>query len=127
MKMLFKGWRREVMDHPHDVIPVTLSGATFHPGEADDPLTWHAALKAFGKVVDMSLNGAFLVEFTFEQEELRNWLRRFVQSKPEAAVRLLSEMQGEAILALAKQVEERASERDLPAPGGSAEPPRENN
>ena len=110
MKMLFKGWKREVMDHNHDVIPVTSTNKMFHPGEIDEPLTWTTALQALGKVNDLALNGSFLVRFTFEQEELRNWLRQFVHSKPEAAVRLLAEMQGEAILALAKQTEERASE-----------------
>jgi hypothetical protein len=50
------------------------------------------------------------VEFTFEHAELRNWLSQFVRTKPEAAVRLLAEMQGEAILALARRTEERAAE-----------------
>jgi hypothetical protein len=58
----------------------------------------------------LALNGSFLVRFDFEQKELRNWLREFVKAKPEAGIRLLAEMQGEAILALAKQTEERASE-----------------
>ncbi len=110
MKMLFKGWKREVMDHDHDVIPVKVSNNTYYPGEIDEPLTWHGPLHAFGKISDIALNGSFLVTFTFEQKELRNWLREFVKAKPEAAVRVLAEMQGEAILALAKQTEERASE-----------------
>jgi hypothetical protein len=112
MKMRFEGWQRQVIAHNHDVIPVTLSNSKFIPGEADDPLTWHAALGAFGKVNDLALSGSFLVTFTFSQEELRNWLQQFVQHKPEAAVRLLAEMQGEAIIALAKQTEVRASEKD---------------
>jgi hypothetical protein len=124
MKLQFRGWKREVTDHDHDVTPVTCSDKSFHPGEVDDPLTWNSALEAFGKVENLALNGSFLVRFTFEQAELQNWLRKFVQAKPEAAVRLLAEMQaemqGEAILALAKQTEARASERGTLAGDGAA-------
>jgi hypothetical protein len=108
MKLLFRGWKREVKEHNHGVIPVTLAKNSYNPGEIDDPLIWNTALQALGKVDDLALNGSFLVEFNFEQEELRHWLRQFVLAKPEAAVKLLAEMQGEAVLALARKTEERA-------------------
>jgi hypothetical protein len=41
MKMLFKGWRREVMDHDHHVLPVTSSSGGYTPGEIDDPGPTH--------------------------------------------------------------------------------------
>lgn len=107
MKLLFRGWKREVTEHDHGVTPVTREGNKYTPGEPDDPLAWYSALVAYGKVSDLALNGSFLVEFSFDQEELRHWLRQFATSKPEAAVRLLSEMQAEAILALARQADER--------------------
>jgi hypothetical protein len=117
MRLLFRGWRREVMEHRHSVIPVSkgsnAQGLVYQPSRDDGPLTWTSSLQALGKVDDLSLNGSFLVEFNFEEEELRNWLRQFVRENPEAAVRLLAEMQGEAILALARKTEERISERDV--------------
>jgi hypothetical protein len=112
MKLLFRGWRREVNEHNHSVIPVTHANNEYSPGKTDDPLTWISSLQAFGKINDLALSGSFLVEFNFEQEELRNWLRQFVMSKPEAAVRLLAEMQGEAVLALVRKAEERVSQKD---------------
>lgn len=110
MKLLFKGWKREVRDHDHDVIPVKHLASSYEPGEVGDPIEWTDSLQAFGKLEGLALSGSFLVQFSLEQAELRNWLSKFVRAKPEAAVRLLAEMQGEAVLALAKRTEERAAE-----------------
>ena len=121
MKLLFRGWGREVKEHNHEVIPVAYLNNAYHPGETGDPLSWHSALNALGKVDGLVLSGSFLLKFSFEQEELRNWLRKFVQSKPEAAIRLLAEMQGEAILALAKQTEARAIENSSSGASASGE------
>lgn len=126
MKLQFRGWRRQVTAHNHEVVPVTCSG-NYQAGEFGDPLTWNSALDAFGKVDDLALSGSFLVQFSFEQDELRNWLQTFVQSKPEAAIRLLAEMQGEAILALAQRTEAHAiegSSRVASSPGKASDPPR---
>lgn len=112
MKMYFRGWAREVMGHRHDVVPVTHDETGYTPGKTESPLSWTTWQQAFGKVDDLALNGSFLVEFNFEQEELRNWLQQFVISKPDAAIRLLAEMQAEAILALAKKTEERGAQNN---------------
>lgn len=112
MNLLFRGWKREVKEHNRGVVPVTRSGGMYSPGECGGPLTWNSALQALGKIDDLALCGSFLVEFNFQQEELRHWLRQFVLARPEDGVRLLAEMQGEAILALAKKTEERASRRE---------------
>ncbi|MEX0726210.1 MAG: hypothetical protein WD065_08075 [Planctomycetaceae bacterium] len=114
MKLQFKGWKREVTVHDHSVSPVTYSSerGEYSAGEPDDPLKWTSSSQAFGQVKDIALNGTFLIEFTFEQEELRNWLRQFVSSKPEAAIKLLSEMQGEALLSLMRKTEERIAQKE---------------
>ena len=114
MKLQFRGWRREVTVHNHSVTPVRSHSGGYDPtGEPDDPLVWSSASKAYGKVKDLALSGSFLVELTFDQEELRNWLRQFVASKPEAAIKLLSEMQGEALIALMRKTEERIAKQDV--------------
>jgi hypothetical protein len=114
MKLQFRGWKREITVHDHSVSPVTYSVAKdlYTAGEPDDPLMWASSSQAFGYVKDLALNGAFLVEFTFDQEELRNWLRQFVNSKPEAAIKILSEMQGEALIALMRKTEERLAQKE---------------
>jgi hypothetical protein len=114
MKLQFRGWKREVTVHDHSVSPVTYSASkdVYTAGEPDDALTWTSGSQAFGQVQELALNGTFLVEFTFKQEELRNWLRQFVISKPEAAIKILLEMQGEALIALMRKTEERLAQKE---------------
>ena len=45
----------------------------------------------------------FEVRFRAHPLELRNWLKSYVTAKPEEALRLLAEMQAEAVLALARK------------------------
>ena len=60
--------------HTHKVAPVMLQNNRFRSQPVDGPLQWHAPLSAYGKVSNLGLSGAFLVEFTFEEQELRGWL-----------------------------------------------------
>jgi hypothetical protein len=107
MRIVFRGWKRELMEHHHNVVPVSKSNNTYKPSSDERSLTWTSSLQALGKVDNLALNGSFLIEFNFEEEELRNWLREFVRSNPESAVRLLAEMQAETILTLAGMTEKR--------------------
>jgi hypothetical protein len=113
MEIEFRGWKREIVEHVRDVIPVRLSDKSYTCGNSGDSITWMNSLTALGRVNDLGLSGSFLVEFKFTELELRNWLSQFVLSEPEAAVRLLSEMQAEAIIALTKRNDEGP---DLPVP-----------
>ncbi|RWU21329.1 hypothetical protein DM813_19280 [Pseudomonas alkylphenolica] len=98
MKLQFRGWNREVTVHQHDVAKVVRKGGLYH--EQKGVVEWHGPMSASGKVEKLSLNGAFLVDFTFEEEELRNWLKALVEADPAAALRLSSEAQAAAIIAL---------------------------
>ena len=102
MKISFYGWSRSVTGaHTHVITPVTYDGNTYiEDDEEDQPLGWHTSQCAFGRIEDLSLNGAFLVKFEWDDIELKNWLKKFVAEKPEAAIGLLAEMQAEAVLAL---------------------------
>jgi hypothetical protein len=53
----------------------------------------------------MKPEGDYLVEFIFDDEELKNWLLQYVKAEPEAAIKLLSE----AILALSPKTHEEKS------------------
>lgn len=100
MKMKFRGWKREVKPHPHNISKVVENAKDY--SAVSGPISWHGPMAARGQIKNVSLTGNFLVEIEFVPEELRNWLSEYVKSEPEAALRLLSEMQTEAIIALAK-------------------------
>jgi hypothetical protein len=107
MNVHFRGWKREVKPHIHPVTPVKklLSGSYRTEGDESQPLNWRTPLQALGKVEDLALTGAFLVEFNFTEEELKNWLKKYVEAEPEAALRLLMKMQAEATIALANKAQ----------------------
>lgn len=113
MKLGFRGWHREVFEHEHVVKPVTYKKQDnlFKPGKGGEPLIWDKAFRAYGKVDDLGLTGSFLVQIDFEESELRTWLTKYIRSKPQAATRLLAEMQGEANIALARQSAQKLQEK----------------
>lgn len=99
MKLKFKGWRREVKPHEHAVAAVVEKVAGF--SVVKGPLRWEG-LSTYGKVDRLSLTGAFLVEMSFTKADLRNWLRMYAKSDPAEALRLVAELQGEALIAIAR-------------------------
>jgi hypothetical protein len=107
MKLIFNGWSRTVYTHEHDVLPIKGGPNRRAPiGKANEPLCWDNTLSARGRINNISLTGDFLVEFQFEASELRNWLSLYVKESPKDAIRLLAEMQGEAMINLAIGVDE---------------------
>lgn len=102
MKIKFLGWQREVYPHDVDVVPVTMRDGKYHPVESGKSLRWSDGMTAFGKVEGLALSGAFLAEFQFTEAELKDWLRRYLSAKPEKALALISAVQSEVILRLAK-------------------------
>lgn len=109
MKMTFEGWGRAVYTHPHKVRPM-VGGSRNKVGKIDEPLEWSSALRASGKVQGLSLGGDFKVTFDFDEAELRNWLLAYLVDEPEAAIRLLAEMQAEAQISLVNSLKEQDDE-----------------
>lgn len=102
MKLTFRGWNRQVYSHGHKVSPIKSGSKRRYPlGEPGEPLQWVDAKLARGRVDNLGLTGDFLVDFEFEEEELKNWLLAYAREQPGAAIRLLGEAQAEAIIALA--------------------------
>ena len=99
MKLNFRGWKREVTPHTHTVTAVKFISGKYTP-QTGEPLSWSGPFQAFGKVNNVSLSGSFLVEFTFEEQELQSWLAEYVKAHPASAVRLLAQAQAEALIAL---------------------------
>lgn len=107
MKVIFRGWGREVHRHSHIVKPVESTKQGFADNKKG-PLRWHDGMVAYGKIEGVSLTGSFLVGFEFEQAELRSWLLNFAKSNPAETLRLTSEAQAEAIISLAARVTQEA-------------------
>jgi hypothetical protein len=102
MKLSFRGWGREVTVHNHSVTPVISKPNKYTPGSGTT-LTWADARTAYGKVQKLALSGSFLVKFEFEEAELKNWLKEYVNQQPEEAIRLFGELEAEAVIQLAKR------------------------
>lgn len=100
MKFVFSGWNRIVVLHEHNVEPVFRNEDGHFQLDKEGPIKWHSASIAYGKLKELELGGNFLVEMRFELVELKNWIERFVDEQPEAALKLLTEMQGKAVKAV---------------------------
>src|SRR5579872_1098104 len=100
MKILFRGWRREIKPHERTVSPVNLDGGTYRLNAKRKTLLFHSSTEAFGKLTDLGLSGNFLVTFTFEPQELHDWCAAYVKDRPDAALRLASKMLADAITEL---------------------------
>jgi hypothetical protein len=106
MKIAFTGWGHNSKEHFHPVRAVTRAeGGGYHAGTDGDPVKWNGPRHVCGQVKDLQLNGAYLVEVAFEQQELRSWLERYIDEDPAAAVRLFAEMQAAALLAAATKAQ----------------------
>ncbi|MDR6887866.1 MULTISPECIES: hypothetical protein [Variovorax] len=102
MKLTFRGWQRATTLHSHPVTPVRKAAGGGIRTESNKALIWDDATSAYGKVNNLTLGGAFLVHFQFEQADLEGWLAQFAKSNPEEALRLLAKVQAEALIHLAK-------------------------
>lgn len=90
--------------HSHDVLPITGGGQHRHPiGNAGEPVQWDDSKRVRGRVNGLGLSGDFLVELEFVPQELKSWLSAFAREHPVDALRLLSEAQADAIIALSSK------------------------
>ena len=100
MKLKFRGWRREVNTHKHEITPVDFVNNRYAvSGKPGSYLRWHSPTKALAKIYNLSLSGNFLIEIDFSINELKNWISCLIEKDPERAFRLLSEFQAEAFSA----------------------------
>ena len=104
MEIIFEGLSRQVYTHRHQINP--------HWNEESPyiPLTWDSATKATGIIYNLSLSGNFNISFVFDDIELRNWLEKYIEEKPEEGLALVQEMQTKAILKLVQKNSEPISE-----------------
>ena len=89
-----------MVTHDREVIPVTRNGGSYSPGVKGSPLQWDGESVTYGKLNRLGLSGDFLIKLEFDEEELKSWLKQYVNKKPDEAIRLLAAMQAEAILKL---------------------------
>lgn len=101
MKLIFRGWDREVKEHVHELTPVQFKNNGYKPGSKGS-VDWHSAKTAFAKAEGLSLTGNFLVEINMEPKELGNWLSIYAKEQPEKALVIIAQAQAEALIALTK-------------------------
>lgn len=97
MKMIFRGWRREVFPHEHHVTPV-VNG---RQRNKDEPLVF-TGLKTMGKVNKMALSGDFQVSIELSPADLQAAIEAYASAAPTEALRMLLGAQAAAIIALTK-------------------------
>ena len=101
MEIVLNGWRRAVVTHRHAV--EVIDAKTGMLVKTRTALDWSSSSEARGKLNGVALNGDFDAYFRFERAELRNWLMVSAKEDPAAILRLLSEVQAEALIYLAQK------------------------
>ena len=96
MEFEFKGKGRRILTHRRKATPSIIAKKR----KAGDPIVWISPTEAHMTVHDLRLTGNFNLKIEFLPEELRNWLRVYAKQEPEAAIRMLTEMHAEAMIAL---------------------------
>ena len=100
MKIQFQGRRFYASNNHWHIYPVIDLAAD--EDQTEEPIYWETAKRAWGKIKGLNLNGNYSIVFNFHPSDLRNWLKQYIADEPEAAVRLLAEMQAEAAIHLAQ-------------------------
>ena len=108
MKLKFRGWRREVKTHEHAITALKISGRTYTKLGSSEPLRWNGPHKALGAIEGVGLTGDFLLEFEFNAQELENWIRSYIESEPTEALRLVSKLNAEAVIAVATATQKQS-------------------
>ena len=93
MKMIFRGWGRQVYVRTYTVAPVKKCEDHFLLMDEKQSIEWFDSVTAFGKVDDLALSGNFLVEFKFTDSDIKAWMKNYVKTNPEKAFEMLAELQ----------------------------------
>jgi len=97
MRLTFRGWKREVVVHNHDVMPVVYTSTGYKSAGPGQPIYWSSPTHAVGRVNELGLSGDFLVDFEFHDDELVHWLRQKIKKDPLTTAKLLAKLQLEAV------------------------------
>ena len=97
MKISFSKWETPDERITRSITAVVPYGETLI--EQTGPVEWTSSTSAIGKIENLNVNGSFLMEFEFQENELRSWMRRFITENPEYSVQLLAEAHGLLLIA----------------------------
>lgn len=100
MNITLRGWNRQVTCHSHKIRPVQRSKSSYTLIRDSESIRWENSERALGRIDNLGLTGNFLIELSFDESELRSWLYQYTKEHPQKALKLLLEMQGEAIVSL---------------------------
>lgn len=108
MKITFSACtNRGGSDHEHEFIPeygrhygYTEGGWVYRHGVdvfRHGPARWVCGKLVPGRVQDLGLTGCYNVYLEFEDAELENWLKNYIDTKPQEALDLLAKMRPRAV------------------------------
>lgn len=61
-------------------------------GSLGEPATWFSGRDVHGVLNGLSLHGNYEVDLRFEDAELENWLKSYIDTKPQEALVLIAKM-----------------------------------
>lgn len=97
MKITFKRWESSEPAATHTVQAVAGYGDTLNIQTG--PVEWIGQNSAIGKIDNIKLDGTYLLEFDFQENELRSWLKQFIAANPAYSVQLLTEAHAALLIA----------------------------
>lgn len=97
MKITFKPWESPGQAKTHTVQSVVSYGETLNVQSG--PIEWSGQNSALGKIDEVNLKGTYLLDFEFQESELRSWLKNFIAENPAYSVQLLAEAHAALLIA----------------------------
>lgn len=97
MKITFKKWEASELAITHTVQAVTSYGGALNVQTG--PVEWSGPKAALGKIDAIKLDGSYLLEFEFQENELRSWLKQFIAENPAYSAQLLAEAHATLLIA----------------------------
>ncbi|MGF6558536.1 hypothetical protein ABIA48_004916 [Pseudomonas sp. S30_BP2TU TE3576] len=97
MKITCKRWESSEQAETLTVQAVAVYGDTLNI--QNGPVEWNSQKSAIGKIDNIKLNGTYLLEFEFQESELRSWLKQFIAADPAYSVQLLAEAHAALLIA----------------------------
>lgn len=89
MKLIFRGWKRQVTVHSHDLEPVEEKQKKFITGKTSTYSASEGSVVSYGKGNSFSLSGDFLVDVTLSNDEIKNYLYAMIEGDPIESIELL--------------------------------------
>lgn len=106
MKITFAGCNHNGKTRPpNPFVPLIKDNErTGHVGSPGSPMQWWDGLSAKGYLRNLDMStGEYFVEMEFQEAELKNWLKTYIEHHPAEALEMIAEVLSGIAAALKKQ------------------------